>query len=238
MLEVRDIKKGYGSVVALDGVTFGIGRGEVVGLLGPNGCGKTTTIKIICGILRKDGGSVLMGGTVLPTPEKQRSIGYMPQESALYQDQTVRENLQFFSELYGVPAGQFRTKSASLLTLVDLTEKIDTPVKALSGGMKHRLSMICAMVHDPDMLVLDEPTVGVDPELRASFWEYFAKIRSQGKTILISTHYMDEAANCSRVIMLRAGRVIADGPPQSILAETGCPCLEDAFMSLVGGCAQ
>ncbi|HWH07987.1 MAG TPA: ABC transporter ATP-binding protein [Candidatus Thermoplasmatota archaeon] len=229
-----DVVKRYGDFAALDGLTLRIREGELYGLLGPNGAGKTTAIRLLTGLQRATAGRVEVLGHA-PTVEAVRPlVGYMPQETALYPDLTVRENLELFGRLYGMPRAQMRARVDDLLGLVDLRERQRAVVSKLSGGMKHRASLAAALLPRPRLLVLDEPTVGVDPELRASFWAHFAHLRGEGTTILLTTHYMDEARRCARVGLVRRGRLIAEGAPADLLRETRTQSLEDAFLALAG----
>ena len=224
------ITKHYGSIIAVDHLDFSINEGEIYGLIGPNGAGKTTLIKMLVGILKPDSGTA----EVLDKPPFDRGIkyktGYMPQEIAIYDDLTVRENLRFFGEVYGLSKNGIEARIQEIIDLVDLNLKADTVVMDLSGGMRHRLSLGCSIIHDPQILFLDEPTVGVDPELRVSFWSYFKTLAKIGKTILISTHYLDEAMNCTRVGMMHHGKIIADGVPHALMKAANCVSLEEAFL--------
>lgn len=163
-----------------------------------------------------------------------QSIGYMPQDTALYLDNTVHENLAFFAGIYQMTKAQFHDQEQAMLTFVDLKRWRDALVSTLSGGMKHRLSLACALLHEPTIVFLDEPTVGVDPELRATFWGYFHTLTCKGVTVVITTHYMDEAGRCTRVGLLQQGRMIAEGNPQELKRRTGTTSLEDAFLLLAG----
>ena len=230
----EDVVKKYGDFAALDGLTLRIREGELYGLLGPNGAGKTTAIRLLTGIQRATSGTVRVLGHA-PTDEAVRPlVGYMPQETALYADLTVRENLELFGRLYGLPRQEMRTRIDGLLKLVDLQDRQRSVVAKLSGGMRHRTSLAAALLPRPRLLVLDEPTVGVDPELRASFWAHFAGLRRDGATILLTTHYMDEARRCERVGLVQRGRLIAEAPPDDILRQTATESLEDAFLKLAG----
>jgi ABC-2 type transport system ATP-binding protein len=229
-----DVTKRYRDVLALDGLTLTIRRGEVYGLLGPNGSGKTTAIRVLTGLERADRGSVRALGVEAPSRALATRIGYMPQETALYADLTVAENLELFGALQGMDARTLQRRMDELLRLVDLAERRDAVVQTLSGGMRHRASLVAALLHDPELLVLDEPTVGVDPELRASFWGYFDDLAGRGVTVLITTHYMDEARHCGRIGFLRRGRLIAEGSPRSILEQAQTDDLEVAFLRLAG----
>ena len=228
------VVKRYGPIAALDALTMKIPKGEVYGLLGPNGSGKTTAIRVLVGLETVTSGELTALGVKAPDRALNTRIGYMPQETALYQDLTVAENLELFGELYGMERQRMETRMSELLQLVDLTHRRDAVVHTLSGGMRHRTSLVAALLHDPELLILDEPTVGVDPELRASFWGYFDDLAGRGVTVLITTHYMDEARNCGRIGLLRAGRLIAEGTPESVMGEAGTDDLEVAFLRLAG----
>ena len=234
----RDVVKKYGAFSALDGLSFRVAEGELYGLLGPNGAGKTTAIRILCGLQRASAGEARVLGHA-PTDEALRPlVGYMPQETALYVDLTVRENLTLFGRLYGMSSEQRSARIHELLEFVELSKWGDTLVANLSGGMKHRTSLAAALLPKPKLLVLDEPTVGVDPELRAGFWERFAQMGRDGTTILLTTHYMDEARRCGRVGFVRRGKLLTEGTPNEIMARVGVDNLEDAFLKLSGRGAE
>ncbi|HWG91457.1 MAG TPA: ABC transporter ATP-binding protein [Candidatus Thermoplasmatota archaeon] len=226
----RGVTKKYGAFTALDGLDLTVARGEVYGLLGPNGAGKTTAIKILCGLERATKGEVTVLGHRIPDRGLLPRLGYMPQETALYRDLTVRENLELFGSLYGIEGETFEGRLSEMLRLVSLSGWEDTVVSRLSGGMRHRTSLVAALLHRPELLVLDEPTVGVDPELRENFWGYFRNLAGSGVTILITTHYMDEARNCTRLGLLKRGRLIAEGAPREVMAAAGTDDLEKAFL--------
>lgn len=224
------LRKEFKGLVAVDGLDLSIPRGALYGMIGPNGSGKTTAIKMIVGRLRPTCGSARVLGEQVPLRRRLGDIGYMPQEMAVYTDLTVSENLQLFGSLYSMPADEFAKREGALLSMVDLSDRADSLVSQLSGGMKHRVSLACAMVHDPEVLFLDEPTVGVDPELRAGFWRYFSDLKARGRTVVITTHYMDEAVRCDTVGMMRQGRLIAEGRPAELMEGTSTSNLEDAFL--------
>jgi ABC-2 type transport system ATP-binding protein len=232
LVEVENLTKKFGHLVALNGLSLRISRGITFGLVGPNGSGKTTLIRILCGLLRPSSGKVSLFGRSAPFPEMRQLIGYMPQLESLYLDLTVEENLLFFASLYGLKGKERKQRISNILELVELEERRKSKVEHLSGGLRQRLSLACALLHSPELLLLDEPTVGVDPELRYSFWGYFSQLAENGSTILISTHYLDEANRCQRVLMLRAGRILAEGSPSEILSNTGEENLELAFLKL------
>jgi ABC-2 type transport system ATP-binding protein len=232
ILETDNLTKIFGKITAVNSLSLLIEEGEIYGLLGPNGSGKTTTIKMLCGLLRPTDGHVKIIGQFIPNRTMMQNIGYMPQETAVYLDNTVHENLLLFGEIYGMNKEEFLERENSILKFVDLIERRDEIASNLSGGMKHRLSLACAMIHEPRILILDEPTVGVDPELREIFWNYFDTLSKSGKTILITTHYMDEASHCSKVGFIRKGRLIAEGRPDFLKEQTNTSSLEEAFLSL------
>ena len=234
VVEIRGLEKSFGKVRAVNGLDLTIRKGEVFGLLGPNGCGKTTTIRILCGLTKPDRGECRILGSDLRKGNHLDQIGYMPQETALYEDLTVSENLRLFSGIYGLKKNEHKKIEEELLDLVDLLDRRDFTLANLSGGQRHRVSLVASMIHSPRFLFLDEPTVGVDPPLRAGFWKMFCRLKSEGKTILITTHYMDEARNCDRIGLMRAGRLIATGTPREIMRSTDTKNLEDAFLRLSG----
>jgi ABC-2 type transport system ATP-binding protein len=234
VIEIQHLTKTFGKFTAVDTLSLTIYKGEIYGLLGPNGSGKTTTIKMLCDLLRPTAGSIKIFGHSLPYKSIMNMIGYMPQDTAIYQDNTVHENLFFFGGIYGMTKGQLERKEKEMLEFVNLTNWRNSLVSTLSGGMKHRLSLACALIHEPTLVFLDEPTVGVDPELRATFWGYFESLAKKGITVIITTHYMDEADHCSRVGLLRQGRIIADGRPSELKRRAGVGSLEEAFLLLAG----
>lgn len=231
-LIIENLRKSYGDVTAVNGISFKVGEGEIFGLLGPNGAGKTTTIKTIVGILKPDSGKIHLLGKKMPDKEVLRRVGYMPQELALYPNLTVEENLKFYSSLYGFPRERFEDKKREILEFVGLEKFGNRIVGELSGGMQRRASLACALLHEPEFLILDEPTVGVDPHLRASFWEHFRELSERGVTILITTHYMDEAMKCDKVAIMSEGRIVAVSSPENLMEETHSKNLEEVFLKL------
>ncbi len=232
VLECRDLRKTFGDLVAVNGVGFTIAPGETYGLLGPNGAGKTTAIKLLCGLLKPTSGEAHIFGKRVPDRNILPQIGYMPQETALYLELSVHHNLALYGELYGLSGKRIAEREKELLRFIALERWKDAPVANLSGGMKHRVSLACSMIHEPELLFLDEPTVGVDPELRASFWEYFSALKQAGVTIVLTTHYMDEAQHCDKIGLVRQGKLIAEGTPGDITRQTNTANLEDAFLAL------
>lgn len=234
-VEIEGLCKSYGKVKAVDGLDLKIKKGQVFGLIGANGSGKTTTIKILCGLLKPNKGRADVLGRKAGDPSYLPEIGYMPQETALYEELTVHENLKLFAGIYGLKRSDFLRREKEVLEMVNLLDRIDFPLADLSGGQKHRISLAASMIHSPGLLFLDEPTVGVDPPLRAGFWKTFGDLTSSGVTILMSTHYMDEAVNCDSIGMMRQGRIIAQGRPADIIRDAGAENLEDAFLKLTAG---
>lgn len=211
MIDVRDLHKTFGPNVVLQGLTFSVASGEIYGLLGPNGSGKTTTINILCNLLDADSGTVFIRGNPVSESTKYL-VGIVPQESAVYKDLTCRENLLFFASLYGLHGARRRTRVDELLALFDLGAYADTVVAKLSGGWQRRVNIALALVHAPTVLVLDEPTAGLDIEARYELWAVINKLRSGGASILLTTHQLDEAERlCSRLGILQQGRVVCDG---------------------------
>jgi len=225
------LRKEFGDIVAVNDLNLRIKKGALYGMIGPNGSGKTTTIKVLMGLQKPTAGSCSILGERVPVRKGIAMIGYMPQEMAVYYDLSIHENLELFADLYSVGKEDFAKRERELLEMVDLAERRDSSVSHLSGGMRHRVSLACTLVHDPEVLFLDEPTVGVDPELRAGFWDYFARLRRRGKTIVMTTHYMDEAVRCDVVGMMRGGRLIAEGTPDELMRRTSSKNLEDAFLA-------
>ncbi len=219
MLEVRGIRKTYGSVVAVQDVSLGARPGEILGLLGPNGAGKTTTVSIIAGLVRADSGQVLIDGQPLcgDTDPAKRKLGLVPQDIALYDELPARENLALFGALYGLKGAAARARIGAALELVGLADRAVDKVKTYSGGMKRRLNMAAALLHDPQVLLLDEPTAGVDPQSRNAIFDNLVALRGRGKTILYTTHYMEEAERlCDRLVIIDHGRVMAAGSLQDL----------------------
>jgi len=226
------VVKEFDGFKALNHLSFSIDEGGLYGLIGPNGAGKSTAIRIMTGLIKATEGSVDVLGYSPQDAEVRPLVGYMPQEMALYQDLTVRENLEFFGKLYSISKKDLKKRIADLLDFVELSKWDKTIIANLSGGMKHRTSLAVALLSKPRLLVLDEPTVGVDPELRASFWQRFQDMRDDGTTILLTTHYMDEARRCEKIGLINRGRLIAEGTPDGLLELTKTKNLEDAFLSL------
>ncbi len=227
------LRREFGGITALEDLTIDLEAPGIVGFVGPNGSGKTTFIRCLLGLLEPTSGGSAVDGTRSTDlgPDERRRVGYMPQGEALYADLTVRENVAFFARLYGVEDGAGAVDSA--LDLVDLQDRARDRIATLSGGMLRRTSLAAAVVHDPDLLLLDEPTVGLDPELRATMWDRFRAWCEAGSLVLVSTHYLGEASRCDRVCFLRGGRVLSIDAPETFLAETGATDMEEAFLALL-----
>jgi ABC-2 type transport system ATP-binding protein len=213
LLEARGLQKRFGKLVAVDGVSLGVAAGSCTGLLGPNGAGKTTTVSMIAGLLAPDGGEVLLSGQRLQgeTDAKKRKIGVVPQDLALYEELSARANLETFGALYELTPAALERSARDALALVGLADRVGDKVKTYSGGMKRRLNLAAALLHDPDLLILDEPTVGVDPQSRSAIFDNLQELRKRGKGILYTTHYMEEAERlCDRIVIVDHGKVVAD----------------------------
>jgi len=213
IIEAVDVTKKFGDFVAVNNLNLEVVRGEILGLLGPNGAGKTTTVRMMACLLKPTSGKILVDGyDAVKEPEKvKQEIGYMPQRFSLYEDLTVVENLGFYGKIYGLPSMERERKAKELLEFVELSQFGNRLAGKLSGGMKQRLLLACALLHEPELLILDEPTAGVDPPLRRRFWEYFRELNKKGVTLLITTHYMDEAENCIRIGIMNNGKLIKLG---------------------------
>ena len=234
-IAVNNISFNYGKLKVIDGMTMQIEPGTSYGLLGPNGAGKTTLIRLMVGLLKPVEGSVLCLGKT-PTRSLAKNIGYMPQLPALYSELSVAQNIDFFARIYGMKNFKARRQRVDdTIKVVDLWEKRSTQIINLSGGMKQRVSLACAIVHQPPLIFLDEPTVGLDPELRVHFWEYFTDLTKAGHTLIISSHTFDDAAHCQKLAFLRLGKVVAQGTPQELCDATGKKnaTLEDAFLYFI-----
>ncbi|MFW9968432.1 MAG: ABC transporter ATP-binding protein [Candidatus Thorarchaeota archaeon] len=223
MIEISHLTHIYGGrIKALDNLSFRVERGDVVGLLGPNGAGKSTTVKMITGILRPTHGSVKVGGYEVSENlnEVRKRIGFMPQETALYQDLTAQEALEYHADLYGVPRNEVADRVAYMLELAGLTHRKDDLVKTYSGGMKRRLALVRSILHDSELLILDEMSLGVDVQSRNLIWNQVRKMKTEGRTVLFCTNYMDEAeALADRVIVIDNGRLVAEGTPAKLKRE-------------------
>ncbi len=228
-IEVAGVAKSFGTLKVLDGVTLRTRVGEVYGLLGPNGSGKTTLIRSLLGMVKPDAGTVSVLGTQMPNVGILGRIGYMTQAAALYPDLSVEENVRFFAAINGALDGV-----DAALEFVALSDRRHSIVATLSGGMRTRASLACAVVHRPSLLLLDEPTVGIDPQLRVQLWERFRAMAADGTSILVSSHVMDEAERCDRLGLLLFGKLLAEGTVGELKRMGGSDRLEDAFLKLAG----
>ena len=220
VFEALDATKRFGALAAVDGITLRVGTGEIYGLVGPSGAGKTTLIRMLSGLTRPTSGRAELLGAVMPSARRtvEDRFGYMPQERAVYRDLSIGENLLFFGQIYGMTRARIRERTRELLSLMKLEGHLRQRADRLSGGEKQRLSLACALLHEPEALLLDEPTIGLDPALRREFWDHFHVLNRMGRTILLSTHYLNEAAWCDRVGLIQRGRLIADGTPDALRA--------------------
>lgn len=228
---VDDLRVIRGSRVVLPGISLSVPGGQVVGLLGPSGGGKTTLLRAIVGVQVVAGGTVTVLGEPAGSPGLRSRVGYLTQQPSVYGDLSVRANLSYFAAL----AGAARDVVERTIEAVDLTAEADLRVDRLSGGQRSRVSLGAALVGSPELLVLDEPTVGLDPVLRRDLWAMFHRLADDGATLLVSSHVMDEATRCDRLLLLREGRLLADVTPDELLASTGAPDVEQAFLALIEG---
>lgn len=233
-IDIRSLRKVFGHLVAVDSLTLSVRRGEVFGLLGPNGSGKTTTIRMLCGLLEPTSGSATVAGcdVVKQSEDVRRRIGYMSQKYGLYDDLTVRENIEFYGGIYGLSGERLRARVNALLAELGLDARRNQFAGTLSGGWKQRLALASATAHEPPVLFLDEPTAGVDPASRRRFWQIIHAIANRGTTIVVTTHYMDEAARCDRLAFMSSGQLIALGTPDEVTRQFGQATVEDVFIQL------
>ncbi len=230
MVVVNELVKQFGKLRAVNNLTMTIHAGETFGLIGPNGSGKTTLIRMLVGLILPTSGTIHIMNERVPSHKVAAQVGYMTQLSALYLDLTARENMRFFCRVYGLRGKQQDQHIMEMLERVGLADRINDVVGNFSGGMRQRLSLACALVHHPSIALLDEPTVGVDPELRRSFWDYFAQLNREGVTIIVSTHHLDEAVRCARLGLMRNGILMAQDTPQELLRQSGQGDMEEAFL--------
>ncbi|MBI4874207.1 MAG: ABC transporter ATP-binding protein [Acidobacteria bacterium] len=232
---IDSLVKRFGDFVAVDHVSLEVARGEIFGFLGPNGAGKSTAIRILCGLLAPtEGRAVVNGFDVARDPESvKQNIGYMSQKFSLYNDLTVEENIEFFSGVYGVPRAEREARKQNALRMAGLEEKHDTMTRLLAGGWKQRLALGCAILHQPPVVFLDEPTSGVDPIARRLFWDLIRELAAAGRTVFVTTHYMDEAEYCHRLALMYRGKVIALGSPGELKRAAGQATMEEVFVSMI-----
>ncbi len=222
VLQIREARKSFGATLALDGLSFELRAGELLGLLGPNGAGKTTLIRAISGRVRLDGGTVAMFGRELAPGMVRKDLGVVPQENALYPLLTARENLETFGRMNGLEGKHLRERTAWALEWTGLVERAGSEVKTFSGGMKRRLNLACGVLHEPKLVLLDEPTVGVDPQSREKIYDMLSALRADGASLLLTTHYLEEAeARCERIVVVDHGKAIATGTLAELVEQAG-----------------
>jgi len=238
---VKDLEKRFGTFIAVDRITFSVHPGEIFGFLGSNGSGKSTTIRMLCGLLTPTSGEARVAGydIVREVEQVKHAIGYMSQKFSLYEELTPFENLRFYLGVYSVPEKEWAQRIDWILDTTRLTETRDRLTRDLPPGLRQRLALGCALLHRPHILFLDEPTSGVDPITRRRFWDFIGRIAGEGITVFVTTHYMDEARHCGRIVMINEGKIVATGSPDEITREA-CPGkpdadLNDAFVSLMSG---
>lgn len=238
-ISVHDLEKSFGSFIAVNKISFSVKRGEIFGFLGPNGSGKSTTIRMLCGILSPTSGQGQVAGhDIFKEPEEiKKSIGYMSQKFSLYEDLSPYENIRFYLGVYSVPEAQWKDRIEWILDMTRLQEARNRRTRELPSGWRQRLALGCALLHHPDILFLDEPTSGVDPITRRHFWDFIRQLAAEGITVFVTTHYMDEARHCERIVMINEGIIVASGSPPEIIA-SACPDrpdadLNDAFITLM-----
>ena len=236
VIEIRNLTKRFGSFTAVDDISFDVRRGEIFGFLGANGAGKTTAMRILCGLSRASGGRGSVAGFDILREQEQikRRIGYMSQRFSLYPDLTVRENIRLFGGIYGLKDREIARKTAEMLSMLGMEGEADKYAGELPLGWKQKLSFCIALVHEPDIIFLDEPTGGVDPETRRRFWELIYDTAAKGTTVFVTTHYMDEAEYCDRVSIMVDGRIAAMGTPDSLKREYTADSMDKVFRTVAG----
>lgn len=232
IVTVKDLEKRFGDFTAVKDISFSVKKGEIFGFLGPNGAGKSTTIRMLCGILTPTSGEGSVAGyDILHNPEEiKRSIGYMSQKFSLYEDMTPFENIRFYLGVYSVPQGIWKERTEWVLEMADLKELRNRLTKDLPQGWRQRLALGCALIHRPEIIFLDEPTSGVDPVTRRHFWEFIKGLSEKGMTVFVTTHYMNEALNCGRIVMINNGTIVVSGAPLEVIKNV-CPEKPDADLN-------
>ncbi|UII55827.1 ABC transporter ATP-binding protein [Cytobacillus spongiae] len=230
IVSIRNVSKAFGKQVVLNEISLDIGNGEIFGLLGPSGAGKTTLVKQLVGLDLPSSGENYIFNEKMPSLKLIERIGYMAQSDALYTELSANENLEFFASLYGLKGKERKKRIDDAMELVELKDHLHKLVSNYSGGMKRRLSLAIALLHEPELLILDEPTVGIDPVLRKTIWEGFSEIKNKGTSIIVTTHVMDEAEKCDRLGMIRDGKLIAVGTPDELKTNTKSSNIEEAFL--------
>ena len=234
-ITVSKLTKKFGDFTAVDGISFNVKEGEIFGFLGPNGAGKSTTIRMLCGILEPTSGSGTVAGLDISKDSEKikERIGYMSQKFSLYEDLTVSENLDFYAGIYQTPRAGRKERKEMMIEMAGLKGRENELTANLSGGWKQRLALGCATIHDPKILFLDEPTSGVDPVSRRNFWKLIYTLSRQGTTVLVTTHFMDEAEHCNNLALISDGTIIASGSPVQLKTQYSMPSLDDVFVSLI-----
>jgi len=237
-IDVNNLTKKFGRFTAVNGISFGVKKGEIFGFLGPNGAGKSTTIRMLCGILRPTSGKGTVGGfSIDAQPEEiKKIIGYMSQRFTLYQDLTVKENVDFYGGIHGLSPSTKEERKKWVIKMAGLIGRENSLTRELAGGWKQRLSLGCAILHRPEILFLDEPTASVDPISRRDFWDLIYILSEEGTTVFVTSHYMDEVERCHRLAILYSGKIIADGSPKELkkkFTESEESTLEDVFLSAI-----
>lgn len=235
ILQASHVSKSFGKKLILDDISLSVQPAETFGLLGPSGSGKTTLVRLLTGIDEVSKGEVKVLGTLMPKLAMMQKIGYMAQSDALYNELSALENMQLFASLYGIRGPVRKKRIQQVLDIVALGPHLNKRVDQFSGGMKRRLSLAIALLHEPPLLVLDEPTVGIDPLLRQSIWNELKALNAKGTTILLTTHVMDEASKCDRIGMLRDGKLLGVGAPEALIEQAGQQTIEEAFIYYGGG---
>lgn len=230
LLSVANVRKSFKNSKVLDSINVNVSDSEIVGILGPSGAGKTTLIKCIMGMEKVDSGDITLLDSKIPNREVLNKVGYMAQSDALYTELTAKDNLYFFGEIFKIPKKELKEKIDFLVDLVDLKPFLNRKVNKFSGGMKRRLSLIIALIQDPELIILDEPTVGIDPELRLNIWKEIFNLKSKGKSIIVTTHDMTEAIKCDRLLLLKDGNITASGTPDELMKEFNVDSIEEVFL--------
>lgn len=234
IVEVSNISKKISKSIILDNLSLDIKKGEIVGLIGPSGAGKTTFVKSIIGMEKIDSGFIKVFDKPIPNLDVLQNIGYMAQSDALYEDLSAKENLDFFGKIFGLNKSKIKERINYTSKLVNLENHLSKKVKSFSGGMKRRLSLAISLIQDPTLLILDEPTVGIDPRLRFDIWNELYNLKNEGKSIIVTTHVMDEAVKCDRLALIRDGKIIATGTPNNLIKEFEVNTIEEIFLKLGG----
>lgn len=235
-VQVEELTRKFGDFTAVDHVSFNVKKGEIFGFLGANGAGKTTTIRMLCGLLLPTSGRATVGGfDVYTQPDLiKQNIGYMSQRFSLYEDLTVRENIEFYGGVYGLKRKQIQQKTDELLDYLHLSDRADTLTAQLPLGLKQRMALSTALLHEPDIIFLDEPTSGVDPDSRRQFWLLIYELAARGKTVFVTTHFMDEAEYCQRISIMQNGKIIELDEPQKLKAKYQASTMQEVFLKAIG----